>query len=213
MRFLKAIVRQMAEAFLMGLLATKMLLVSCKNLFANLFANLKLDVVQALDSMALDSMALDSESNAFGSFESNAESNAFGSFGSNAESKTFGSNESKTFGSNESKTFGSFESNAESNAGSNAESKTFGSNAESKTFGSNESNPLSKKSLHDAKRWLNALKFLFPNVKCLRHAAQAVYTWLVSREDKKIQACLYLYSPDGDTTSSDFFMHALEDYI
>ena len=147
MRFLKAIVRQMAEAFLMGLLATKMLLVSCKNLFANLFANLKLDVVQALDSMALDSMALDSESNAFGS------------------------------------------------------------------FGSNESNPLSKKSLHDAKRWLNALKFLFPNVKCLRHAAQAVYTWLVSREDKKIQACLYLYSPDGDTTSSDFFMHALEDYI
>ena len=63
------------------------------------------------------------------------------------------------------------------------------------------------------RRFLEALKFVFPNVLDVRQATASVMKWLMSFNSKTSQKCLYLYSPKSGGTGKTYFCEMMAEYI
>lgn len=61
--------------------------------------------------------------------------------------------------------------------------------------------------------FLEALKFVFPNVIDVEQAAASVMKWRMAFDDKLSQKCLYLFSPKSGGTGKTYFCEMMSEYI
>lgn len=65
----------------------------------------------------------------------------------------------------------------------------------------------------DLRRFLSALKYLFPNVKDVKQAFTSALRFLQSLNNKHSQCCLYLYSSKSGGTGKTFFAQHLKELV